>query len=101
VKYPRLRRGRELSGLSGVQAAKLLGIRSQKIGQYEVGEVVPAAKMLKDMANVYGCSRAWLEGQDVAVSDSTKQLLRDDRISFSDRDAIEEILSSMEKHVID
>jgi transcriptional regulator with XRE-family HTH domain len=92
----RLKKGRELSGLSVAQASKLLGLRVIDLLEYEVGVATPTPARLKEMANVYGCSRSWLEGTDTPVSDDTKQLLRDDRISFSERDTLTEILSSME-----
>lgn len=92
---PRFAKGRELSGLSAAQAAKLLDITEARLGSFERGKSKPAPMMLRDMANVYGVSLPWLEGSPPVSSKQTAELLKYSDLSFSDRDKIEEVIGSL------
>ncbi len=92
---PRIAKGRELSGLSISQAAKLLGLSETRLAYFEQRKTKPSPAVLKDMANVYGVSLPWLTGSPPVVSKSTRKLFRDSEVSASDRDKIELVLGSM------
>lgn len=92
---PRFAKGRELSGLSAAQAAKLLDITEARLGSFERGKSKPSPIMLRDMANVYGVSLPWLTGHPPVISKQTAKLLKDENISSSDRDTIEQVLGSL------
>lgn len=69
----RIARAREMAGLSRAQAARLLGW----LCLYEEdGEPDPNESQLAALADLYGVSIAWLRGQPVELSESTRDLLR-------------------------
>ena len=92
---PRIAKGRELSGLSIAQAAKLLGLSETRLTYFEQKKTKPSLAVLKDMANVYGVSLPWLTGAPPVISKSTHKLLRDSELTADDIDKVEQILGSM------
>ena len=91
----RIVKGRELSGLSIAQAAKLLGLSETRLAYFEQKKTKLSPAVLKDMANVYGVSLSWITGAPPVIEESTRKLLRDSELMPSDRDKIELVLGSM------
>ncbi len=59
----RLRQARESKGWTQVYVAKLLGITSQALSNYERGERDPDTPLLNRLAELYGVSADWLLGR--------------------------------------
>jgi hypothetical protein len=70
VSANRLRRAREIAGLSATQAARLLGWDTLALEEHETGHERAARYPLSDgewtkLADVYGCSVEWLQGDEM------------------------------------
>ena len=91
----RIVKGRELSGLSIAQAAKLLGLSETRLAYFEQRKTKPSPAVLKDMANVYGVSLPWLTGSPPVISKATRTVLKDPKLASSDRSKIKQVLDSM------
>lgn len=103
---PRYRRARELAGLSIAQAARMIGTGACELANMEIHATDPILRATADiehrMADLYGCSLAWLRGEPVELSTSVRELLSHaDKLSFADRDALDELLRSMGRKRID
>lgn len=72
----RIREGREESGLSMKQAAKLLGVDLGELFGAETGTAKPSDELLIKMARLYQTTVAWLLGDEPQISDANKALLR-------------------------
>jgi len=57
----RIKDARLAKGISQVDLAKELGLSSQAVSLWESGAVVPKRDRIAAMANLFGCSVAWLE----------------------------------------
>lgn len=85
---PRYRRARELAGLTKGQASRLLDVDLVWLSSVELEQIQPDLDWQRRMAEVYGCSLAWLQGNDPEIPESTRKMLRDADISDRDRDAV-------------
>lgn len=101
IQSNRLRRGRELAGLSKGQAAKYLGIDKHQLELWELelweNSLEGCPFDLVMMADLYGCDPAWLGGVNDPVPDDhpIRELLKDGRISFEDECKILELFESI------
>ena len=92
----RLRRAREIAGLSLGQAAAKLGWSQGPLQAMEVNAgYQPTEDDLRTLAALYGVSAAWLRGADPVVPAAAARLLRESRIEPRDRDALEELLGAI------
>lgn len=90
----RLRRGREICGLSIAQAAKLLGWSQGPLHAMEIGATKPTDTDLGQLAKLYQTSPEWLLGAEPVLPDQLHQMLRDaadDGVSAHDRDIVLEV----------
>lgn len=93
----RVRRGRELAGLTMGQASRLLGITLTSLSDLEMGRSTPNERELELLADCYGCSLAWLAGlREAQVSDATKDVLRSANITSDEREDLIELLGSIQ-----
>ncbi len=92
---PRYRRARELAGLSLGQAAKLLDVDLVWLSSVELEQIQPDLDWQRRMAEVYGCSLAWLQGNDPEIPESTRKMLRESDLSPTERDALLELVGSI------
>lgn len=77
----RLRRARELAGLSLTQAARKLGWDGLSLEEHETGACAALRWPLSDdewsrLADLYGVTVAWLRGADVELPEATREVLR-------------------------
>jgi transcriptional regulator with XRE-family HTH domain len=92
----RLRRARELAGLSLGQAARRLGWAQGPLGAMEIGQGTPPTETdLVALATLYGVSLAWLQGADPVVPDHVDRVLRDADIPHGERDRLLELLGAI------
>jgi transcriptional regulator with XRE-family HTH domain len=91
----RIRRGRELSGLSSLQACRLLGAQLLDLYNWELGHATPTEERIRDMAKVYGVSIAWLNGADPVIPAGTREALRSADISSTEREQLVELLGAI------
>jgi transcriptional regulator with XRE-family HTH domain len=77
----RIRTGREMSGLSQGQVAKMLGLHRPSISEAEAGNRNVSAEELGRMAEIYDLPIAWLMGEGVERLDP-----QDDKIQIAARE---------------
>lgn len=88
----RLRRGRELVGLTLSQATRLLGWHgSSLLSELEDGTSVPTDANLTRLAALYQTTVSWLLGDEPQISDEGHAMLRSIE-DTSDREAIREVM---------
>jgi transcriptional regulator with XRE-family HTH domain len=92
----RVRRAREMAGLSLGQAARVLGCLRQTVADFEAGYSTPQPSHLQQMADVYRVSLAWLRGDDVKFPEATVRWLAQAPISDEDRDRLLELLTALD-----
>lgn len=91
----RLRRARELAGLSIGQAAKLLGWSQGPLVLMEKGHGHPPDPgELGRLASLYGVSVEWLRGDEVQLSDDHRMLVGEIEHD-GDRARVAELLASL------
>lgn len=89
-------RARELAGLSVGQAARILGVKPAELRAVELGQVTSSALTSERLADVYGCSVAWLTGAVPRHDFSAINSILGGRELYSrDREAIAELLASL------
>ena len=89
-------RARELAGLSVGQAARVLGVPLAELRAVESGQASSPALTNERLADVYGCSIAWLAGS-VPQHDfaAINRILDGREMYFRDREAIAELLAAL------
>lgn len=92
----RYRRAREQAGLSLAQAERMTGIGRVTLQNFENGVLQLEVDVTKTLADVYGCSIAWLRGDHVEPPAELVKMLRDSNVSFHDRDIILEFAASIQ-----
>lgn len=95
----RLRRARELAGLSLGQAAKLLGWAQGPLYAMEIGEGVPPTDVdLAKLAELYHVPVAYLHGAEPKIPEALRRQLDDLEISSGDRDTVLEFAGVLSLH---
>lgn len=84
----RLRRARELAGLSQAQAAKILGLHRPAISEIESGRRRVAAEEIKALAETYGVNVGWLLTAE--VKQSVSRTLADVKMAARTLNAVSE-----------
>lgn len=69
----RIRRGRELAGLTMGQASRLLGIGLVALSDLEREKIVPTEEELRALADCYGVATSWLQGDEPVVGAATSR----------------------------
>jgi transcriptional regulator with XRE-family HTH domain len=69
----RLKRARENKGMSQVYVAKLLGVTSQSLSNYERNERDPDTTILNDLAKIYGVTTDYLLGDVKNVNNQQEE----------------------------
>ncbi|HET9893139.1 MAG TPA: helix-turn-helix transcriptional regulator [Mycobacterium sp.] len=93
----RLARARVLAGLSRSQAAKLLGWAQGPLCAMESGVGAPPTNAeLRQLADLYGVSAAWLAGADPVVPADAARALRDANITPRERESLTELLGAIQ-----
>jgi transcriptional regulator with XRE-family HTH domain len=91
----RARRAREGAGLSVGQAAKLLGIDRDALMRVEEQDDAFLDANRRNMADVYGVSEEWLNGEvDLRDYAALNQIPGGRELPFHDRDVLAEVLAS-------
>lgn len=95
----RIRRGRELAGLTMGQAARLLGLTVAQVSDFEIGRTEPTPDQLAALAELYGVGAAWLEGAEPVIPDLLQRVLRkaygDGDLRHSDRETLLEVAGAV------
>jgi transcriptional regulator with XRE-family HTH domain len=76
----RLRKAREMAGLSQGQVARMLKVHRPSISESEAGRRRVSAEELAEMARIYGVSVSWLAAENVESADPER-----DRIELAAR----------------
>lgn len=94
----RYRRAREQAGLSPSQAVKLLGFNDRHSMEFleAHGDRRATDANEQRMAEVYGCSIAWLRGDHVELPAALVEMMRDSKVSDHDRDILLEFAASIQ-----
>lgn len=90
----RLRRARELAGLTIARAAERIGFHRGTVRNLEAGDFDPEPTELDRMASVYGVSLEWLRGDDVPLSEAERGVLAGIEHT-GDRARVAELLASL------
>lgn len=97
----RLKRARELSGLTLGQAASRLGVSDRTLARLEEDPSLEKGYdsfLSVDMAKVYGCSLEWLRGEPVKPPEEVVALLQPrDGLSVKESQALLELFTSMSR----
>lgn len=65
----RLNMALDAAGMSGADLARKLGISDAIVSQYRSGKYKPRDERLYEIAQILGCSPAWLLGLDTPISE--------------------------------
>lgn len=91
----RIRRGRQLAGLTMGQAARLLGMTVVQVSDLELGRTEPTPDQIAALADRYGVGAAWIAGADPVIPDECQRVLRMADISTGDRETLRELLGAI------
>lgn len=91
----RIRRARELAGLTIGQAARRIGWTVVDVSSFETGSATPSEIQLRMFADLYGVNLAWLQGADPVVAPATRALICGADISWAERDGLLELFGAI------
>jgi transcriptional regulator with XRE-family HTH domain len=84
----RIRRARELAGLTLEQASRMIGLGTETISNIEIGNTEVSDEWMGRIAAAYRMSLEWLRGDPVVIPDSVTKMLGEANISQRDRDVV-------------
>jgi transcriptional regulator with XRE-family HTH domain len=97
----KLRRGREASGLSQAQAAKLMNLHRPTVTEIENEARKVSAGELKQFAEIYHVSIDWLMGETSSVNDKIKLAARKlHGLKESDLETVMRIIDSFRREKV-
>lgn len=91
----RLRRAREIAGLSLGQAARRLGTSTTALSDFEMGESTPSAATIRVLASLYCVSISWLSGADPVIADDVRRAIDTAILSNADRASLIDVIGAI------